>query len=141
MTLEVLEATGEWGDTVEQAVREAGAEDPAHRFEVLIRRLFHLIPASRELHIASAQAFAEAQFDEELRVALASGLAEARTSLASMMAGVAAEQTGPADEHGVGSAAYAMVTGFLVQALIDPDSMPEPEQVIEAVRLLAGSGI
>ncbi|ASO21773.1 AcrR family transcriptional regulator [Actinoalloteichus hoggarensis] len=136
MNAAVLSASSEWGDRVEAAVRAADAEEPAHRFATLMAQVFAAIPGERDLLVASVQAFAQADFDESLRAALAEGFREGRAAFASMTLGKAADEIDDRLGAGLGSVVYSLVTGYIVQSLIDPDSMPPVEDVVAGIRAL-----
>ncbi|AOS64768.1 TetR/AcrR family transcriptional regulator [Actinoalloteichus hymeniacidonis] len=140
MNTAVMDAASEWGDTVEAAVRSATDDETAdQRFETLITALLAAIPEDRPLLIASIQAFAQAQFDPAMREKLAAGYGEARTAFASMLLGQTPDSVDDAAVRGLGSAIYAMVTGYIVQAMIDPDSMPDAQDVVAGIRMLMPS--
>ncbi|MEY8039201.1 TetR/AcrR family transcriptional regulator [Saccharopolyspora cebuensis] len=135
MNTAVLEATSEWGDRMEAAVRAAQAGDPARRLEVFLTELFAAVHQERDLLVASIQAYSQAHFDESIRTRIAAGFAEARTALAAMVLGAAEVDEATADE--LGSLVYALVTGYLVQSLADPDFSPPPDRLVTALHRLA----
>ena len=133
MNTAAVEASGEWGDTVELAARSAGGASPAERLSTLLAALLAAIPGSRELQSASLQALAQAPFDEHLRGELAS----ARAALAAVVLGVPSVERGSPEDRGLGSLVGALVTGLIAQAAVDPDSLPDPEHVVAAIRSIA----
>ncbi|UED83373.1 TetR/AcrR family transcriptional regulator [Streptomyces profundus] len=136
MRAAVLEASGEWGDAIEAAARSAGGEAPPQRLAALIGGLMAAIPEARPVHLASLQALAEAAFDEELRLALAAGFHEGRRALAAITLDRPTDEVDPAAERGIGSVMYALAVGYIAQFLIDPESLPNAEEVIAALRTL-----
>ena len=136
MNTAVLEATSEWGDVFERAVREAVTESPEERARVLITVLFATLPDQRDLMVASVQAFAQAQFDEDVRTALRAGISEGRRELAALVLGVPSSQVGPGTVAGLGSAIYNIVAGYVLQYLVAPDSLPTVDQAMEGMRTL-----
>lgn len=138
MAVAVLQASDEWGDTIEAAVRAAGEATPAERLRVCLDELFAAIPRQRELLVASMQAYTEAQFSEEVRRPLLESVERGRRELAAMVLGVAGAEVDDATVRGLGSLVHTMVVGYVQQALLAPESMPSVDQVVEAVRVLAG---
>lgn len=136
MNTAVLAATGEWGDALDDAVRSVGVDESSQRFAALLGTLFEAIPRARDLHVASVQALAQAQFDDTMRDALAAGFRSGREGLATMLLEAAPDQVTPDVRQALGSVVYALVTGYVVQMLIDPDAVPEVEAVIAAIRTL-----
>lgn len=133
MNTAVLEAVDEWGDTVEAAVTAACADTPAQRMQVFLDAFFAAAERERALLVASVQACAQAQFAEEIRGPLAEAYGRGRTALAAMVLGVTAEEVGADTARGLGSCTLALVNGFLVQYLLDPESVPTGAQAMEAV--------
>lgn len=136
MNLAVLEATSEWGNTITAAVREAGGHDPTHRLRITLEHLLGAIARDRELLVTGIQAYAQAQFDEQLRTKLAEGIREGRIALAAMVLGIDADRVDADTETGLGSVVYNLVTSFVLQALVDPASVPSPDTIIESLRRL-----
>jgi len=139
MNAAVLDATSEWGDTVEAAVRRARAADPPARLEALLDTLFAAIPGQRDLLVASVQAYAQAQFDDRLRAALSDGFGLGRRAFAALLLDVPADRVDDAAATRVGSLVYAIVTGYIVQALTDPDSLPTARDVTAALHSLTST--
>lgn len=136
MNTAVLEATSEWGDTIEAAARAAGAGSPAETLRALLDELFSAIPRERDLLVASVQAYAQAQFAGEVRGPLAEAAEHGRAELAATIMGGRAEDVDADTAKGLGSLAYALIAGFVLQSLLDPGSLPTADQVLKAVRAL-----
>lgn len=136
MNTAVIEATGDWGDVFEQALREAAAESPEERIRLLVTVLFATLPEQRDLMVAGAQAYAQAQFDEGVRTALAEGHREARRELAALILGVPSDRVGPGTAAGLGSMVYNVVTGYVQQFLVDPEALPTVDQAMDGLRTL-----
>jgi len=138
MATAVVEATDEWGTRLEQAVRAAavGRDDPGERLVALLDELLAALPGARDLSVAGVQALGEAPFDAVLREALAAGMREGRVSLAHLLLGERAADVPPDTVAALGAMVHALVTGFVVQALVEPEAMPDPAALAAAVRLL-----
>ncbi len=139
MNLAVLELSSDWGDTIARLVRRANGESLLDRLAASLSAIRDTLPDTKDLQSASIQALAQAQFDDELRTTFANGAAEARREIAALLIGSDNDQHQPdAAEAGVGSLVYAFTIGLVAQFLIDPESLPEADQITEALRLLAG---
>ncbi|MCO1658457.1 TetR/AcrR family transcriptional regulator [Pseudonocardia humida] len=138
MATAVIAATDEWGTRLEQAARAAaaGRDDPAERLVALLTELVAALPEAHDLHVAGVQALGEAPFDAVLREALAAGMRGGREVLAELLLGPRAAGATPQAVLALGAAAYALVTGFIVQALVEPDALPDAPALAAAVRLL-----
>ncbi|PWV44342.1 TetR/AcrR family transcriptional regulator [Nocardiopsis sp. L17-MgMaSL7] len=136
MNTAVIEATSEWGDTFERAVRTAATDSPEERARLLVTALFDTLPEQRDLMVASVQAYAQAQFDEGVRTALRDGMREGRRELAALVLGVPSDQVGAGTVAGLGSMIHNMVTGYVLQYLVDPDMLPTVDQAMEGLGTL-----
>jgi AcrR family transcriptional regulator len=140
----LIEATGEWGDALERLlaadVADGGARaaDPLGRFEATWTRVIESLATHRPLWVASFEAVAQAERSPQVREYLAEALERARFGLAEMLQGLA----GPVDERAartVGSFYQALLSGVLVQWLIDPSRAPSGHDLAEGLRRILGS--
>lgn len=138
MNTALLEATSEWGDKIEAAVRGAGGDTPAERLEAALRAMFETVPRERDLLRASVQAYGEALVSEDVRRPFLEGAERARAELAALILGRESGAAGEDEARGVGSVMHALTIGFVLQALLSPESMPAAEEVLDAVRTLSG---
>lgn len=136
MNLAAIELSSEWGDTLEELARAVGGSTPAQRLHAFLTELLASLPASRDVRSASMQAMAHAQFDEELRQKLVEGQEAARAHLAAIVLGLPSTETESPEALGLGTLIYALTTGLVAQALMDPESLPDPDQLSNALRAL-----
>jgi len=134
----VLQALDEFGAQMAQAIGTdaAAGVTPAERLERLWTRVIDSFQTSREVWLATFDIFTVAQRDPEVRAAVADGLEDARAFWAQALYGV-----DPADlqqARAVGSLHQALVSGVLVQWLIDPDRAPSPAGLAAAMATIAG---
>ncbi|MHA6630381.1 TetR/AcrR family transcriptional regulator [Pseudonocardia sichuanensis] len=134
MNLAALELSSKWGDTLERVARAAGGATPTERLQAFLTELLTSIPASKDVQSASLQVLAQSQFDEELRRTLAESQATGRAELAAIVLGVPSVDTDSAEAHGLGALIYALATGLVAQALIDPETLPDPKVLAAALR-------
>jgi AcrR family transcriptional regulator len=133
----VLQAMDDFGAQMAQAIgtdTEAGATT-LERFERFWIRVIDSFRASNQVWLATFDIFTVAQRDPEVRAAVADGLEDARTFWAQTLYGV-----DPADQEqarAVGSLHQALVSGVLVQWLIDPDRAPSPAALAQALQAIA----
>lgn len=136
MNAALVEASDEWGDAFEEAVKTAGPTTAEDRTRLLLTSLFATLPAHRDLMVASVQAFAHAQFDENLRATLSEGIIGGRRELAALILGVAPEEVDEDAVTGLGSVVYTLVTGYVLQYLTEPDALPTVDQAVAGLRAL-----
>ncbi|MBR8741736.1 TetR/AcrR family transcriptional regulator [Nocardiopsis sp. MG754419] len=136
MNAALVEATGEWGDTLAAAIEQAGATTAENRTRRLLTALFATLPEHRDLMVASVQAFAHAQFDDGLRATLAEGIIGSRRELSALILGVPLDEVDEATVAGLGSMVYNLVGGYVLQHLVAPDALPTVDQAVEGLRAL-----
>ena len=132
----VLKAMDEFGEQMAQAMsaNDEGAA-PLERFERFWERVIDSFRTSRPVWLATFDIFAVAQRDPDVRAAVADGIEEARGFWAQTLYGV-----DPADHQqarAVGSLHQGLVSGVLVQWLIDPDRAPSPADLAHAMKAIA----
>ncbi|WP_343954641.1 TetR/AcrR family transcriptional regulator [Nonomuraea longicatena] len=138
MNTAVLEVTGEWGDHIlEAATRAAQAATPGDRLRLMLEELLAALPRDRSLLVASVQAYAQAQFAEQVRAPLAEAVEEGRAGLAAAYLGVAPADVDAATARGLGALLYSVIVGLVVQSLVAPPPLPTASELGEAIALLA----
>jgi len=134
----VLQALEEFGEQMAQAI----SADPEatgttlERFERFWAAVIDSFATNRQVWLATFDIFTVAQRDPEVRAAVADGIEDARMFWAQALYGV-----DPADRQrarAVGSLHQALVSGVLVQWLIDPERAPSPADLAAALATLAG---
>ncbi|MBB3053000.1 AcrR family transcriptional regulator [Prauserella isguenensis] len=138
MNLAALEAQSEWGDVIERAVRASAGADPVQRLRVAMTELLASLPHQRELVVATTQAYAQAEFDDDIRGALAEASRQARTELAAMMLGRDTADLDADRADGIGAVVHAMIVGLAVQSVLAPGTLPDGDRVAAAIVELAG---
>jgi AcrR family transcriptional regulator len=137
----IVEAIDEWGEELGRILAaETGEEvDPMERFEAIWTRVIGSFEAHRPVLVASFEAFAPAQRSPELREQLAAGHEEARHGLAALFQKV---DEGTVDERSartVGSFYLTLLSGLIVQWLVDPERTPSGRDLAEGLRtVMAG---
>lgn len=132
-----LKALDDFGEQMAQAMGAdaATASTTVERFERFWARVIESFGTSREVWLATFDIFAVAQRDPEMRAAVADGIEDARAFWAQALYGV-----DPADRQqarAVGSLHQALVSGVLVQWLVDPERAPSPADLAQAMSAIA----
>jgi AcrR family transcriptional regulator len=133
----VLAAMDDFGQEMARAI---GVPDPGQgaleRFERFWTRVIDSFRTSRQVWLATFDIFTVAQRDPQVHAAVADGIEDARTFWARALYGI-----DPADQQqarAVGSLHQALVSGVLVQWLIDPERAPSPADLAAAMAAIAG---
>jgi AcrR family transcriptional regulator len=132
----VLAAMEDFGQEIAKAI---GAPDPAlgalGRFEQFWTRVIESFQGSTQVWQATFDIFTVAQRDPEIRAAVADGLEDGRRLWARLLYGV--DDTDEATVRAIGSLHQALVSGVLVQWLIDPERAPSPAQLALGLKAIA----
>ena len=132
----LMEAIEEWGDELERALAAADpAAEPLERFEATWTRVIESFATHRPLWMATFEVFAQIERVPQVREQLAAAMQEARRDLATLFQAI-----GPTvDERrvlAVGSLYHALLSGVLVQWLIDPEHAPSGRDLADALRAI-----
>jgi AcrR family transcriptional regulator len=130
----VMQAMDELGAEMAQAMRSGPAQDPdapvIERFEWFWTHVIDSFRTSAEVWMATFDVFSVAQRNPEVRAAIADGLADGRLLWAQALYGADAD---PKIIHAVGSLYQALLSGVLVQWLIDPERAPSAADLARAL--------
>jgi AcrR family transcriptional regulator len=126
----VMQAIDEFGQELGAVM--ASAVDPGAsaltRFEQYWTHVLDAFSANRQVWLATFDVFGLQERVPEVRAALAQGLQDGRAAWAQMLHGID-PQRDPALAHAVGSIHQALLSGVLVQWLIDPDHAPSAREL------------
>lgn len=132
----VIAAMEDFGAEMAKAI---GDPDPGQgallRFEQFWTRVIDSFRASSQVWLATFDIFTVAQRDPEVRAAVADGLEDGRRLWARLLYGV--DDADQDTVRAIGSLHQALVSGVLVQWLIDPERAPSPAQLALGLRAIA----
>ncbi|MGV9599206.1 TetR/AcrR family transcriptional regulator [Streptosporangium sandarakinum] len=134
----LIEAIDEWGNETGRtlaAYGEAGSSS-AEEYEAMWTRIIESFTASRRLWLASIEAALQAEHSPELRRHLSGSQQEGRRGLTALLSGVPEEEVADAATRTLGSVQMALLSGVMVQWLIDPERSPTGPEVVEGLRAL-----
>jgi AcrR family transcriptional regulator len=136
----IIQAIEEWGEEIGQALAEDGDPQatPLEQFETRWTRVIESCGAHRQLWLATIEATAQAERAPDVRAFLAGALQQGREGLAELFQNVDAAAE-PKKAWTVGSFYQALMTGVMVQWLIDPQRAPSGHDLAEALRMIVGS--
>jgi AcrR family transcriptional regulator len=137
MNTAMFELADDWSDELRSALASEvdPQAQPLERLEAYWSRVIESFTANRGMWAAWLEIAGQLDRIPQLRQAIADGIQEARTVLASMA------QPPDADSEraqAVGSLHHALLTGVMVQWLADPDRAPSARQLTEALLTIAG---
>jgi AcrR family transcriptional regulator len=139
LTAAFVQAMDEWGTEIGRAI--GAASDPrstaTQRYEAMWREMIASFTGSRSLWLASVEAFVQAEHNPDLRGLLAAAQREGRRGMAATLQAVPEETVDDAMERGIGAVQAALVTGVLIQWLLDPEHAPTGRDVVNGLRALS----
>ncbi|ANY06473.1 TetR/AcrR family transcriptional regulator [Pseudonocardia sp. HH130630-07] len=142
LTEALLRATSSWGEELDRALAEpdnAVTTDPARRVEDTWGRVIGLFSTQRRLWATHVEALAQAERLPELRARLAEAQHEVREGLALTFHTLPDDDPEAADRrvHVLGTVYQALLTGIMVQWMLDPDAAPTGRDIADGLRAIA----
>jgi AcrR family transcriptional regulator len=133
----VMQAIAEFGEQLAQAMATEvdPHATPLERFEQYWTRVIDTFAANRQIWLATFDVFGLAERVPQVRAALAEGLQDGRMAWARMLHNI----DGAVEERkawAVGSLHQALLSGVLVQWLIDPERAPTGSDLAYALRAI-----
>lgn len=139
LTEALLMAFGEWDQDLQQVLRATVAPDvtPAERFEATWAGIIATFETHRPLWVANFEIFAQMVGQPETREMVASKLQIARTGLAAMFLHQDESAICAHTSRTTGTFLHVLLSGLVLQWLIDPGSALSAKDLTEALRSLA----
>jgi AcrR family transcriptional regulator len=133
------QAMDDWGAETEAAVQAASAAGagPREQYEAFWRQVIASYADHRWLWLATIEAAVQAEHSPKLRELLAASLGQGRAGLAAGLLGVPEDTLDGQAERALGSVQLALMSGILVQWLIDPGQAPAERDIAEGILTLA----
>ena len=141
LTEAAVRGAGEWSQALYAALgRVDPGASPDERVEQAWSAIVELFRTDRKLWTTYVESLAEAARSPRLHDALVGAQRESREELASMFHALP-EDAEEADRHArvLGGFYQSLLTGLMVQWVLDPDTAPTGAEVAEAIRVLVGS--
>ena len=133
----VLKALDDFGAQMAQAIGAdaAGGGTTLERFERFWAAVIDSFATSRQVWLATFDIFTVAQRDPEVRAAVAEGLEDGRKLWARLLYGM--DDADEEKTRAIGSLHQALVSGVLVQWLIDPGRAPSAAELALGLQAIA----
>jgi len=139
LTEALLAATTAWGEELDHALTATDVSaDPQQHLEETWSRVVALFATQRRLWATHVEALAHAERLPELRASLVETQREVREGLA-LTFHTLPDDPDAADRraHVLGTVYQALLTGVMVQWLLDPESAPSGTDIAEGLRAIA----
>ncbi|MCF7551638.1 MULTISPECIES: TetR/AcrR family transcriptional regulator [Pseudonocardia] len=141
LTEAAVRSAGEWAGVLDAALgRVDPTATPDERVQQTWRSVVDLFHSEHKLWISYVESLAEAARSPRLHDALVGAQRDTREELASMFHALP-DDPREADHRSrvLGGFYQALLTGLMVQWVVDPDTAPTGDDVAEALRMLVGS--
>jgi AcrR family transcriptional regulator len=133
-----VRAMEEWGEEIDRVLdagrADGGVTDAAVAAWTAMIGSFRAQP---QLWRASVDAMVQVEHAPELRKHLAEGQQEGREGAAAGLLGVPEAEVDPDAARSLGSVQMALISGIMIQCLVDPDRAPSGADVVAGIRALA----
>jgi len=141
LTESLLLAFGEWDEDLQQALQTAvpAHVTPAERFEAIWAKIMATFETHRSLWVANFEIFAQMVGQPETREVIASKLHLARAGLAAMFLNRDESTLNERTVQTIGTFHHVLLSGLVLQWLIDPASALSAKNLTEALRATAQS--
>ncbi len=139
LTEALLLAFGEWDHDLQQALRTAVFPDiaPAKRFEAIWDNIMATFETHRALWVANFEIFAQMVAQPAAREVIAGKLHLARTGLAAMFLNQDESTIDARTASTIGTFHHVLLSGLVLQWLIDPKTALSAKDLTEALRATA----
>jgi AcrR family transcriptional regulator len=133
-----VRAMAEWGEEIERVAATRAADGAAgDRAVGTWTEMIRSFQEHTRLWTASMDALVHAEHAPELRKHLAEGQEEGRRGAAAGLLGVPEDEVDEAAVRSLGSVQMALISGVMVQWLIDPERAPSGADVVAGLRAMA----
>src|ERR1700744_1507291 len=141
LTEALLLAFGEWDQDLQRALRTSVsvATTPKERFEATWAKVIATFETHRSLWIANFEIFTQMGSQPATREFLAGNLPTARTGLAAMFLNQEESSISEHTSKTIGTFLHVLLSGLILQWLMDPASALSAKDLTEALRTTAES--
>jgi AcrR family transcriptional regulator len=139
LTEAFIKAIEEWGGEIEKAVIASLDPDasPREQYEAFWRETIASFGRSRQLWLATVEAAIQAEYTPKIRELMREGIRQGRSGFAASLLGVPEDSLDGRPERTIGSIQMALMSGVLIQWIIDPERAPSETDIADGIRALS----
>jgi AcrR family transcriptional regulator len=134
LTAALIQAIDEWGSEIDGAVAARG---PVESYEAFWSETVRSYAVHRPMWRATIDALLHAEHNPALRTQLSDGQRQGREGIAAQLLGIEESTVSEEDARTIGAVQSALISGVLMQHLLDPDTAPTGAEVVAGIRALA----
>jgi AcrR family transcriptional regulator len=132
----MISAMEDWGDAIGLTLATASGDEPADPLVRYWRRVIGTIDTHRELWLASVEAMIQSEHAPELRAQITAAMEQGRSGMAALITGADEDSLDEETVRSVGSVQMALMSGVMIQWLMNPATAPSAEQIAAGLRAL-----
>ena len=132
----MISAMEDWGDAIGLTLATAGDDEPADPLVRYWRRVIGTIDTHRELWLASVEAMIQSEHAPELRAQITAAMEQGRSGMAALITGADEDSLDEETVRSLGSVQMALMSGVMIQWLMNPATAPSAEQIAAGIRAL-----
>jgi AcrR family transcriptional regulator len=132
----MISAMEDWGDAIGLTLATATDDEPADPLVRYWRRVIGTIDTHRELWLASVEAMIQSEHAPELRAQITAAMEQGRSGMAALITGADEDSLDEETVRSVGSVQMALMSGVMIQWLMNPATAPSAEQIAAGIRAL-----
>lgn len=134
LTEALIHAIDEWGSEIGNAVSALGAE---WSYEAFWDETVRSYASERPMWRATIDALLQAEHNPALRAQLSDGQRQGREGIAAGLLGVEEPAVTEEQARTIGAVQSALISGVMLQHLLDPETAPTGAEVVAGLRALA----
>ncbi|TWF78309.1 TetR family transcriptional regulator [Pseudonocardia hierapolitana] len=134
LTAALIQAIDEWGTETGNALAALGA---VGSYEAFWDETVRSYTTHRPMWRATIDALLQAEHNPALRTQLSDGQRQGREGIAAQLLGIDESAVEEKDARTIGAVQSALISGVLMQHLLDPDTAPTGAEVVAGLRALA----
>jgi AcrR family transcriptional regulator len=132
----MISAMEDWGDAIGLTLATATDDEPADPLVRYWRRVIGTIDTHRELWLASVEAMIQSEHAPELRAQITAAMEQGRSGMAALITGADEDSLDEETVRSLGSVQMALMSGVMIQWLMNPATAPSAEQIAAGIRAL-----
>jgi AcrR family transcriptional regulator len=134
LTAALIQAIDEWGSEIEKAVTARGSGEG---YEAFWDETVRSYGTHRPMWRATIDALLQTEHNPALRAQLSDGQRQGREGIAAQLLGIEESTVSEEQARTIGAVQSALISGVLMQHLLDPETAPTGAEVVAGLRALA----
>jgi AcrR family transcriptional regulator len=134
LTTALIQAIDEWGSEIDSALSARGSAS----YEAFWDETVRSYATHRPMWRATIDALLQTEHNPALRAQLSDGQRQGREGIAAQLLGIEESTVSEEQARTIGAVQSSLISGVLMQHLMDPETAPTGAEVVAGLRALAG---